>query len=253
MMKRLSYMLCCVADLLLPRSCIACGEKLLLNEKHLCLGCLSDMPKTFFWTQKHNPMADRFNELLQKSLVLTSPFRFEKYVYAVSLIYYRDGDNFCHIPHEIKYHRNLAAGQYFGNMLGKKIAQSAFLNDVDTVIPVPLHWKRRWTRGYNQAEVIAGAVAECLGATVRTDILYRTRHTQTQTRLSIDEKGSNVAGAFAVRNGFPLNPDGFRHILLVDDVFTTGSTLHACFSALRSVFPPNVRISIATLAFVGKA
>ena len=252
MKKKLKRLLFCVADLLLPRLCIVCGERLITAEKHLCLKCLSDLPSTYFWTQEHNQMSDRFNGLLQEKLELTLPFRFEKYAYAVSLLYYRDGDDFCHIPHEIKYHRNLSAGRYFGSMLGKRISQSAFLNDIDTVIPVPLHWSRKWKRGYNQAEIIATPIAECLGATVRTDILYRARQTQTQTKLDIDEKGANVSGAFAVRDGNSINQDDIRHILLVDDVFTTGSTLLECFWTLRSVFPPTVRISVATLCFVGE-
>ena len=253
MKKRLKHLLCCVADLLLPRLCIVCGERLIPAERHLCLKCLSDLPATYFWTQDHNQMADRFNSLLQERLEFSSPFQFEKYASAVSLLYYKDGDDFCHIPHEIKYQRNLSAGRYFGNMLGRKIAHSSFLNDVDTVIPVPLHWKRRWKRGYNQAEIIATPIAECLGATVRTDILYRARQTQTQTKLEIDEKRANVSGAFAVKEGITTNQEHIRHVLLVDDVFTTGSTLLACHTALRAVFPASeVRISVATLCFVGE-
>ena len=196
-------------------------------------------------------MADRFNDLLQARLTLNPISQFEKYAYAVSLMYYKEGGDYCQIQHEIKYEGNRAAGQYFGRMLGQKIVQSPFLNDIDTVIPVPLHWRRQWKRGYNQAEIIARAVAECLGATVRTDILYRTRQTRTQTKLSIEEKAANVAMAFGVRDSFLFNPDCIRHILLVDDVFTTGSTALACYAALREALPTSVRISIGTLCFVG--
>ena len=240
-----------MADLLLPRLCIVCGERLITAEKHLCLKCLSDLPSTYFWTQDHNPMADRFNDLLQARLTLNPISQFEKYAYAVSLMYYKEGGDYCQIQHEIKYEGNRAAGLFFGRMLGQKIVQSPFLNDIDTVIPVPLHWRRQWKRGYNQAEIIARAVAECLGATVRTDILYRTRQTKTQTKLSIEEKAANVAMAFGVRDSFLFNPDCIRHILLVDDVFTTGSTALACYAALREALPTSVRISIGTLCFVG--
>ena len=196
-------------------------------------------------------MADRFNDLLQARLILNPISQFEKYAYAASLMYYKEGGDYCQIQHEIKYEGNRAAGQYFGRMLGQRIAQSSFLNDIDTVIPVPLHWRRQWKRGYNQAEIIARAVAECLGATVRTDILYRTRQTKTQTKLSIEEKAANVAMAFGVRDSFHFNPGCIRHILLVDDVFTTGSTALACYAALREALPTSVRISIGTLCFVG--
>ena len=147
-------------------------------------------------------------------------------------------------------------------MLGQRLAGSQLFNDVDMVIPVPLHRLRRWKRGYNQAEIIGGEVAAALGVHLRTDILVRKRRTQTQTQLSIEEKAANVAGAFEVSDGakrvYGIAPhdDSSRcgmpcHILLVDDVFTTGSTLGECFRALRSAFPAEVRISVATLAFVG--
>ena len=116
--------------------------------------------------------------------------------------------------------------------------------------PVPLHWTRRWSRGYNQAECIAKTLAEELGAEMRTDILFRRRRTATQTRLSVEQKGKNVHGAFKAIAQDPAPV----HVLLIDDVFTTGSTLMACFMALREAFPSSaVRISVATLGFVGRA
>lgn len=235
------------ADVLMPRMCIVCGERLLLDEEHICLECLADLPRTFFWQQSRNPMADRFNDLIQQS----QPEVFEPYSYASALFFYHSEDAYCNIPQQIKYHRNIPAGAYFGRMLGKTLASSQVFADVDTVIPVPLHWARRWKRGYNQAEIIASSVASVLDAPLRTDILCRTRRTQTQTKLGTEEKAANVAGAFGICKGFSGDA-GIRHILLIDDVFTTGSTLHACYAALRSAFPPSVRISVATLGFVGE-
>ena len=124
------------------------------------------------------------------------------------------------------------------------------------IMPVPLHWAREWKRGYNQAEVIASALASETGVPLRTDVLKRRRRTRTQTRLDIEGKARNVAGAFSVSDDAAVifrSGGNVRHILLVDDVFTTGSTLTACFTALRTVFPPGVRISVATLGFVGGA
>ncbi|HJJ68574.1 MAG TPA: phosphoribosyltransferase family protein, partial [Methanocorpusculum sp.] len=141
-------------------------------------------------------------------------------------------------------------GLHFGMLLGDRLAESHLFSDVDAVVPVPLHWMRRWKRGYNQAEVIASGVARRLGVPMKNDILRRCRRTRTQTRLNIAEKRKNVTGAFDVSDKARSNEE-LKHLLIVDDVFTTGSTLMACFVALREVFPPSVRISVATLGFVG--
>lgn len=238
------------ADLLLPRVCIVCGCRLLRHESHICLSCLMDMPRTHFWDMPRNPMADRFNELIENGLEDGS----ERYAYAAALFLYHSEAGYRHIPYQIKYHGNTGAGEFFGKMLGREMASGSLWADVDMIIPVPLHWARQWKRGYNQAEVIAAAIALERGVPLRTDILERRRRTRTQTRLDIEGKARNVAGAFCVSEDAAVIFRGggnVRHILLVDDVFTTGSTLYACFRALRSVFPPSVRISVATLGFVG--
>jgi ComF family protein len=156
-------------------------------------------------------------------------------------------------------------GRHFARRLGARLAESPLYEDVDLIVPVPLHGFRHFRRGYNQAEIIARALAEKMGKSDRLciNLLRRTRHTKTQTQLSIEQKQRNVADAFRVsprslallshRAPATSAPSGFpRHILLVDDVFTTGSTLSQCHKALRQVFPPTVRISVATLAFVGE-
>lgn len=239
-------------DMFLPRVCIVCGCRLLRHERHLCLGCHMDMPLTRFWERSHNPMADKFNEVIQDGIEAGGAH--EPYAYAAALFLYHSEAGYRHIPYQIKYHGNLKAGEHFGTMLGKKLAVSPLWSDIDMIIPVPLHWTRQWKRGYNQAEVIASALARELDVPMRTDILVRKKRTKTQTKLDIKGKARNVAGAFAVsedaraifRNGGTV-----RHIVLLDDVFTTGSTLGACFTALRAVFPQSVRISVATLGFVG--
>lgn len=266
-----------LADLLLPRVCVVCGRKLNFAEENICLFCLAELPLTYFWERRHNKMADQFNALIERGLdgCLTGG-RLERYAYAVALFFYDGKGDYRRITQQLKYHADLGLGRNFGRMLAQRIDDARHFEDVDVVVPVPLHWTRRWKRGYNQAEIIAGAIAEHLDVDLRTDILRRSRRTRTQTKVDPAMKAENVSGAFAVnesrllgRNcisdkhpGFSqelveepklMGEAGYRHILIVDDVFTSGSTLHNCFLALRTVFPPDVRISVATLAFVGGA
>ena len=215
-----------------------------------------EMPLTYFWQQPHNPMADRFNDLMQKDI----GERKEVYAYAAALFVYRGDAPFKKIPYHIKYQGDISAGRYFGEMLGAWMRGCAHWSDVDLIIPVPLHRLRRLKRGYNQAEVIAEGMASAMGVPVRTDLLVRRKKTATQTRLNLEEKAANVKGAFeAVAEQVQAlmevkaGAGAVTHVLLVDDVFTTGSTALACYIALRAVLPPDVRISVATLGAVGRA
>lgn len=230
-------------DILMPRICIVCGRTLNQNESHICLYCISEMPMTHFWDRNHNMMSDSFNALVQKH-----SDSYEPYIFACALFYFQSEAGYRHILYELKYKGNMKAGEYFASILGKKIKECPWLADVDTVIPVPLHWLRRWKRGYNQAEIIAGTVARHIGATMRTDLLKRRKMTKTQTQLEMMEKARNVSEAF---KGYRAEDLDAHHILIIDDLYTSGSTLDACYIALRQVFPLSVRISIATLGFVG--
>lgn len=242
-----SDVLTALGDLMMPRTCIVCGRPLALHERHICVGCLADLPRTYYSAMPHNQLADRFNLLIQRDLDESGGF--EEYSYATSLFFYRSQTGYRLITQRLKYHADIAAGRYFAEMLGREMASSPHFSDVDVVIPVPLHWSRRWSRGYNQSEVIARVLASCLGAEPRADILRRNRRTRTQTKLSVEAKARNVSGAFSVC-GMKEVPE-YSHILLVDDVFTTGATLCSCRNALRMRFPRTVRISVAALASVG--
>ena len=273
-MNRLFDFIVALGDLFMPRACLACGRRLGMRERHLCLSCAADVPYTRFWLAPHNPLADRFNAVLERHRG-TEPM---DYAYAAALLYYKGA--YRAIPRALKYQGDLAAGRHYGALLGRRLATAPHFADIDLVIPVPLHWTRLRSRGYNQAEIIARALVDAFRAApsivipgltrnlpaVRTDLLVRARRTRTQTRVSVDQKARNVASAFQVPERFSLRarivstlkgdaPEppasvlaSARHILLVDDTFTTGATLYACYAALRPF--TTARISIATLAAV---
>lgn len=266
-----------VADLVLPRVCVVCGRTLLLGETHVCTACAADLPRTFFAGQRDNPMAVAFNGLVERELggseangVPTGPGSLpavQPYSYAAALFFYRGDSPYSLIPQALKYGRNFEAGRHFARMLGRELAASSLFADVDAILPVPLHWLRRWRRGYNQAEVISRGIAEELGVSVLTRVLKRVRRTRTQTRLDAGGRYANVHSAF-VAHGKALastkipadKAERPLHLLLVDDVFTTGATLLACERALRRALTETlgaeaasrIRISVATLAYVGR-
>lgn len=214
-------------------------------------------------------MSERYNAAIQRVLTASGPeWSPEVFQRAAALFFYQEDAGYKHIPQALKYEGRQAPGRYFGRRLGERLAASPLFADVDVIVPVPLHPWRHFRRGYNQAAVLACAVCEAYARTAgpscgsspekpplyRDDLLRRRRVTRTQTQLTVEEKQKNVSGAFCVDKR-ALSRLAFvpRHILVVDDVFTTGSTVCAVYEALRTVFPPAVRVSVATLAFVKEA
>ncbi len=238
-------------SLVFPRVCLSCGRTLLRSERCLCATCIQDLPRCRFALQRHNPMADKFNARFDNDT-------YEPFSYAAALFFYPEDSlgedvHYDRITKAIKYNSNFEAASLFSDLLAEELASSPLFSDVDMVIPVPLHFLRHWKRGYNQAELIARSIARRLDAGLCTKTLKRRRRTRSQATLPMESKASNVQGAFVLRDNkskqrLPKEP---RHILLVDDVFTSGSTLDECRKALRRRYGMQVRISIATLAFVG--
>ena len=144
-----------ILDLFLPRECLACGCRLGLRERHLCLACAADVPYTYHWLSAHNPLADRFNAVLERHRPADERM---DYAYAAALMHYKGP--YRAIPRALKYHADLAAGRFYGGLLGRRLASAPHFADVDLIIPVPLHWTRRRSRGYNQAEILAQAICD---------------------------------------------------------------------------------------------
>lgn len=228
-----------LADMVWPRRCGVCGGFLDTEERYVCAECLKDMPLTYFWSWRANPA----EQILWARTYLEG---------VVSLFYYSRDNDYKELLHAVKYGGNVATGRWLGRILGEKMREAAYpLPDV--IVPVPLHWRRQWKRGYNQAEVIARGISEGLSGDipVLTGILRRVRYSTSQTRMSVGSKWENVSGAFVLRDpaGASRALAG-RHVLLVDDVLTTGATAEACWDALRVI--PDIRVSYASIAFVTK-
>lgn len=219
---------------------------------------MSDMPYTYFWESVFNPMSERFNALIQKRLTLKAQegnARREPFANAAALFFYVPGDGYDKITQRVKYHGDLGAGKFFASMLGDRLFESPQFGDVDVVVPVPLHWRRKLERGYNQAEVIGKSVSKKLGAVVDGRLLTRRKYTKAQTHLPTEQKFDNMAFAFCVdrQRLACLVERRVRHFLIVDDVFTTGATLSSCYYSLRDALAclgdEGVKISVATIGF----
>lgn len=230
-MNRFQQNISDVLELVFPSVCIACGERLLRQEKFLCVSCWSDLPVTNFHENPVNKVAQLFWGRVNIA-------------HASSYYAYRKGSKYQQLIHFIKYKGMKELGFEAGRKYGVELRRSGVLNHVEMVVPVPLHPKKKKKRGYNQCDWIARGLAQGLQKEVCIDNLYRSVFTTTQTRKNRYERFQNVDGIFGVAQ--PQLFEG-KHILLVDDVVTTGSTLEACAYALLQV--AGVKVSIATLAY----
>lgn len=217
-------------SLLFPRCCVVCGKVLVEGEKYLCMHCNLDMPRTHYDTRPGNPSEQMF----------WGKVPVER---AASYFFYNKSGNFRFILHQLKYRGRKELGEAMGRMMAGELLGSGFFKTVDCIIPVPLHKKKQQLRGYNQSEWIARGVAAVTGIPVMASAVVRKKHTETQTRKTRSERWENVTGIFVL-----LQPGLFvrKHILIIDDVLTTGATTVTCASVFNGV--EGIRISVLTLA-----
>ena len=224
-----------LGSLIYDDGCIICGRSMGGELGSICLKCRFEMPTTRYLYTSNNPIKEHFE--------MIAPI-----VEASSYLYFKTDDKWRKMIHRLKYRGEWRLGVTFGEMYGAELKASGLYDDIDLVVPVPLHIMKYLKRKYNQSEYIAEGIAKELGVKVDRRTLYRRRNNPSQTRQHATDRWLNVNDLFAVRN-----PEKFRdkHILLVDDVLTTGATLSACLYALhRDV--PTCKVSIATLAVAGK-
>lgn len=216
-------------ELLFPRYCKVCGRRLMHSEQHLCIGCLLELPRTHYEQDPNNLLMQHFIE-------------WPEVVRATAYFYYYKEGKYSNLIHHLKYHDHPEVGSFLGRLAANELKSSGFFEDIDLIIPVPLSKKKQRQRGYNQCDYIAQGIAEVTGLTIDTDSLERATDTQTQTRKGRTERWQNTIGIFRVTRPEALKG---KHILIIDDVATTGATLHACISALLTV--PSTRVSVFAL------
>jgi len=217
-------------SLIWPKRCPGCGEKLHQKDEELCVFCQFAIPKIDFHLEQDNPIAAIFWGKVN--------------LHAAAVGYsFKKGGRIQHIIHALKYDGNSNIGIFMGELYGKRLKESSLFNDVDVIIPVPLHPKKEKIRGYNQSEMIAIGMAQSMNCTVDTTTLTRNIHTTSQTKKDRMERWENVSGIFKLSKVEALKG---KHILIIDDVITTGATMEACIHALQS--SEIEKISVAALA-----
>jgi ComF family protein len=217
-------------SLLFPRICYGCGMPLVRNESVICTECFISIPRTNYHLNPENPVSQLFwgRCLIEK---------------AAAFSYYTKGSRIRKIIHKLKYDGLKDAGAMMGRIYASSLKESGFLSDIDLIIPVPLHPSKKRKRGFNQCDCICDGISGISGIPVNRSSLVRVSVSDTQTRKSRYDRWLNVEGIFEVREGEKITG---KHLLIVDDVITTGSTIEACVNALLKV--ENVKVSVIALA-----
>lgn len=221
-----------IINLFSPPVCQACGKPLPKGVEFLCPHCRWELPLTETWRERDNIIAQKFWGLVPIET-------------ACSLFYYRSGSLFRGSVHDLKYHGYWKISVEFGNMLGQKLLESDHYGSIDYIVPIPLHPLRRIKRGYNQSEYIAKGISEVMNIPIKSGNLIRKRHNRAQARsMPRHLRWHNVRDIFDLRDPSEL---AGAHILLVDDVLTTGATITSAIELILKR-APDCRISVATLA-----
>lgn len=206
-----------ILDFFLPRHCAVCGRELAITDHAICMVCNWHLPRTHFQdSPRDNEMARRFWYLIP----------IEK---AAALFYYYAHSKHTRVILQFKYNMKWNFAEDMGRMTANEFLDSGFFEGIDAIVPVPITWRRKMQRGYNQSYHIALGIREITGIPVVTNAVERTTFTESQTRMKGMDRRKNVESAFRLKNGSKIKG---KHILIVDDVVTTGSTIISCAEEL---------------------
>jgi ComF family protein len=217
-----------------PQICAGCGSDVITADAPLCIRCIASLPITNF----HFHSGNQVEKIFWGRLPLT---------HATSLCYFNSGSLIQTLLHQLKYKGNKELGYFLGRLMGETFQQSNHFSHLDALIPLPLFRSREKKRGYNQAAILCEGMAEVMRLPLLTDAVVRVAATTTQTKKNRMERWDNIEGRFALNNPEQLSG---KHVLLIDDVITTGATLEACGAELLKV--TGLQLSIATLAYTIK-
>ncbi len=219
-----------ILGVIYPHVCEVCGVSLAKGEETLCLHCMAQLPRTSMHTDKFNAIHER--------LAGSTPI--EK---AAGYFYYYKDSPYASLIHTAKYRGRPIVAESIARKFAKELQKDGFFDDIDIIIPVPLHLSKLIRRGYNQSEAVARGLNVVSGIRVGNNIVARKGHS-TQTRKGSFQRWLNIQDVYVIKNAEQLKN---KHILVVDDVITTGATLLACCQELHRV-APTARISVLTLA-----
>lgn len=221
-----------ILDFISPRLCVVCGQRLAPTERSLCSVCLFHLPRTDFHQKPlDNPMAQLFWGL--------API--EK---AAALFYYHPHSETAQLVYRLKYNNRPDIGEDMGRVMANELQTADFFSDIDVLLPVPLASKRLRQRGYNQSEQLAKGISDITHLPIVTKVLRRKHFQQSQTTLNRWQRQENVEDTFWLKDGSQLQD---KHVLLIDDICTTGATLISCANTLKDI--EGIRISVLTLGF----
>lgn len=228
----LRYAIHAFVQLLFPSTCPACGKVLTDIERFVCLDCNLSAPYTNLWQSRDNAMEQRF----------WGQVAIER---AAAFLWFTEQSVWRTVIHNFKYRSHWYYAESMGRWFATELLRSDFLEGIDTIVPVPLHPFRRLVRGYNQSEYIAAAISRQASIPYCFNAVRRIRNNPPQSTMQYRERWENSSSLFAVTH--PEKLIG-KHILLVDDVFTTGATLISLAQTITAACNGNVKISVATLA-----
>ena len=221
-----------VSHILFPHLCNGCGSDLISGEHLLCIRCAGLLYETGFAAAADNPVEK----------TMWGRLRCES---GMSQYYFSKGSLFQQLVHQVKYKSNKELGIYLGKLMGSALAASSRFQSVDALVPLPLFPDKERKRGYNQSAIICEGLASAMQLPVLHNLVERIRYTDTQTHKTRMERWQNVDGVFVAR---PNAIAEGKHLLLVDDVITTGATIEACGNAMLEDLR-GIRLSFATLAY----